>query len=111
MESVSAKQGDSSDCDSASSDGSDSGSDSAHGDAFQWPPLAVDLLLYTLTNDPSIRARRAAMKALQAAQVSTCSSCMPLQLPVSLWQLCSLLVPFTKRFNSSSRGPAAAHAS
>ena len=70
MESISAKQGDSSDGDSSSSGGDDSGSDQAHGDAFQWPPLAVDLLLYTLTNDPSIRARRAAMKALQTAQVS-----------------------------------------
>ena len=98
MESISEIQGDISDCDCASSDGDDSGSDQVHGDAFKWPPLAADLLLYTLTNDPSIRARRAAMKALQAAQALTCFSCMPLQLPVSV---CS---------NSSSAGPAAAHA-
>ena len=98
MESISEIQGDISDRDSASSDGNNSGSDQAHGDAFQWSPLAADLLLYTLTNDPSIRARRAAMKALQAAQALTCFSCMPLQLPVSLC------------FTKSIRGPAAAHA-
>ena len=98
MESVSAKQGNSSDCDSSSSDGSDSNGDQAH--TLQWPSAAVDLLLYTLTNDPSIRARRAAMKALQAARVHAAPhACLR-----SCYQstaMCSPLALFTKRFNGT----------
>ena len=54
--------------DSSGSEGSGSEMAARVG-ALTWPPQAADLLLYTLTNDPSIRARRAAMKTLKAAQV------------------------------------------
>ena len=65
-ESVSHRKGQASDA--ADSDES-SDNEAADGSALTWPAQAADLLLYTLTNDPSIRARRAAMKTLKAAQV------------------------------------------
>lgn len=66
MESVSEKERDAAD----SSDSDDRGDDAATKTGMlTWPPQAADLLLYTLTNDPSIRARRAAMQTLKAAQV------------------------------------------
>ena len=70
MESVSLRHYISEDRTSGSSDADKSGDDMA-ADVIPptWPPQAADLLLYTLTNDPSIRARRAAMKTLKAAQV------------------------------------------
>jgi len=34
----------------------------------EWPTECLQLLLYTLTNDGSVRTRRAAMKVLEAAQ-------------------------------------------
>ncbi|CAL5220023.1 g1969 [Coccomyxa viridis] len=52
--------------DADSEDSSDG--EAADHSALTWPAQAADLLLYTLTNDPSIRARRAAMKTLKAAQ-------------------------------------------
>lgn len=52
----------------ADSEDSSKGEAADHS-ALTWPAQAADLLLYTLTNDPSIRARRAAMKTLKAAQV------------------------------------------
>ena len=35
-----------------------------------WPPQALELLLYTLSNDASVSIRRAAMRPLQSALVS-----------------------------------------
>ncbi len=66
MESVSSRRGQ----DSEDADSDDNSNDeAADHSALTWPAQAADLLLYTLTNDPSIRARRAAMKTLKAAQV------------------------------------------
>ena len=71
MESVSLRHHNTASCNSSSSSDADESGDDMAADVstLTWPPQAADLLLYTLTNDPSIRARRAAMKTLKAAQV------------------------------------------
>jgi len=70
MESISLRHHNTTDRNSGSSDADESGNDmAADVSTLTWLPQAADLLLYTLTNDPSIRARRAAMKTLKAAQV------------------------------------------
>jgi len=70
MEGISLRHHNTADRNSGRSDADESGDDmAADVSTLTWPPQAADLLLYTLTNDPSIRARRAAMKTLKAAQV------------------------------------------
>lgn len=74
MEGVSMKAQSATDSDSSSSENEEDASRDDRSDVstLTWPKRAADLLLYTLTNDPSIRARRAAMRTLRAAQA--CSS-------------------------------------
>ena len=74
MEGVSKKAQSAPDSDSSSSENEEdvSRDDKSDVSMLTWPKRAADLLLYTLTNDPSIRARRAAMRTLRAAQA--CSS-------------------------------------
>ena len=43
--------------------------DAGSMDAAQWPDEALQPLLYSLTNDGSVRVRRKAMAALESAQV------------------------------------------